>query len=182
MPIQRLSRAPTGPAPQPPQNPVTRGLALGCALVFALAFVVAGLLPLAALVGLVGLLPREAYFGEQSPVWPVSAGLGFLAVGVYLLSNLIRSLARKPRLSPRLFAVLVALTLAVPLHGWLFFGRTVEASSTGLTLPGGLTIFIPLNLPLDIWLAKAATALLALVLDVFLLSEILGLGWFMQEE
>ncbi len=179
MPIQRLSRAPTGPAPQPPQNPVTRGLALGCALVFALAFVVAGLLPLAALVGL---LPREAYFGEQSPVWLVSAGLGFLAVGVYLLSNLIRSLARKPRLSPRLFAVLVALTLAVPLHGWLFFGRTVEASSTGLTLPGGLTVFIPLNLPLDIWLAKAATALLALVLDVFLLSEILGLGWFMQEE
>ena len=179
MPIQRHSRAPTGPAPRPPQNPVTRGLALGCALVFALAFVVAGLLPLAALVGL---LPREAYFGEQSPVWPVSAGLGFLAVGVYLFGNLIRSLARKPRFSPRLFAVLVALTLAVPLHGWLFFGRAVETSSTGLTLPGGPTIFIPLNLPLDIWLAKAATALLALVLDVFLLSEILGLGWFMQEE
>ena len=179
MSIQRLSRAPTGPASQPPQSPLTLGLALGCAFMFALAFVVAGLLPLAALAGL---LPREAYFGDQSPVWPVSAGLGFLAVGIYLLSNLIRSLARKPRLSPRLFAVLVALTLAVPLHGWLFFDRTVEASSAGLTLPGGLTVFIPLNLPLDIWLAKAATALLALVLDVFLLSEILGLGWFMQEE
>ncbi len=145
--------------------------AFGCAFLFALAFLVAGTWPLLALFGV---FPREAYFGDQSPLIPVVAGLGFLAVGIYLMSNLIRAAMRRPPLSGRLVGVIVALTLAIPLHWWLFFGTSVGASRSRLRV----LLFEMTNSTFDFILAKITVALLSLVLDLVLVSELFGLGWF----
>jgi hypothetical protein len=80
---------------------------------FALAFIVAGLLPFLALLNI---SPRDEFFGGQSPVPIVASALGFLTVGIYLMGNVLRSAAGLPHFSRRIFADIVALSLALPLH------------------------------------------------------------------
>jgi len=142
---------------------------------FALAFLVTGILPWLALFNV---FPRDEYFGGQSPFPIVAASVGFLAVGVYLTGNLIRSAAGLPHFPRRILGDIIALALAVPLHWWLFFGKNTQGSVTGITLPGGVTLFTTTNLPFDFILAKIAVAFLCIVLDLLLISEFFGLGWF----
>lgn len=63
-------------------------------------------------------------------------------------------------------------------HWWLFFGKTISGSVTGISLFGGISLFITTNLPLDFFLAKFVSAIICVVLDRILISEVLGLGWF----
>ncbi len=156
-----------GPAPPP--------AAVGCAFLIALAFIIAGLLPFLALLDV---FPRDEYFGGR-PAFPiVAASLGFTAIGVYLMVNVFRAAVGLPRTSGRVFALVVAFSLAVPLHWWLFFGKAVEGSVSGVTLPGGISVFTTANLPLDFILAKVGIAVISIVLDLVLVSEVFGLGWF----
>ncbi|RME89408.1 MAG: hypothetical protein D6770_04490, partial [Anaerolineae bacterium] len=49
----------------------------------------------------------------------------------------------------------------------------------GITLPGGITIFTSLNLPLiRLILGKIIVAIVCVIIDLILISEIFGLGWF----
>jgi len=149
--------------------------AWGCAFLFALAFLIAGVLPFLALFNV---FPRDEYFGGEPPFPIVAASVAFLAVGVYLMSNVIRSAVGLSHFSRRIFADIVAFSLAIPFHWWLFFGKAIAGSATGITLPGGITLFTTANLPFDFILAKIVVAVLCLILDLFLISEIFGLGWF----
>ena len=131
------------------------------------------------LLALFNVLPFNEYAGPRGPFLPVvAAALGFIAVGLYLLTNLFRSAVGLPHLSNRIFAGIVAVSLAVPLHWWLFFGEATDGSATGVSLFGGITIFTTMPLPFDFLLAKIVVAVLCVVLDLVVISEVLGLGWF----
>jgi hypothetical protein len=155
-----------------------RPLAFGCGCLFSLAFILAGLLPIAALMNI---LPRAEYFGNQ-PLFPVvSAGLAFLAVGMSMLINIFLTATGGQRLSGRVIADLIAFFLAIPFHWWLFFGKPDKDAVTGLGL-GVITLFTTSNLPLNFILAKIATAVICLIIDLYLISEIFGLGWFYMDD
>ncbi len=171
----RPSRPSPPDAPQPPDSRPPSPAAWGCAFLFALAFIVAGLLPFLALFNV---FPRDEYFGGHPPFPIVAAALGFTVVGFYLMGNVLRSAVGLPRLSGRVFADIVAFSLALPLHWWLFFGKATGSSTTGITLPGGITISVAVDLPLDFILAKVAVAVICIILDLVLISELFGLGWF----
>ncbi len=162
-------------SPQPPDSGSPPPAAFGCAFLFALAFIIAGVLPFLALFNV---FPREEYFGGVAPFPIVAASVGFLAVGVYLMGNVIRSAVGMPRFSGRILGDIVAFSLAVPLHWWLFFGKAAAGSVSGITLPGGITLFTTANLPFDFILAKIVVAVLVVILDLLLISELFGLGWF----
>lgn len=165
------------PAPDEPQPPeaAPQPVAIGCALLFALAFVIAGLLPFLALLDV---FPRDEYFGGQ-PVFPIlAASLGFIAVGVYLMVTFLRAALGLPRTLGRVFALIVAFSLAVPFHWWLFFGEAAEVSVAGITLPGGFTVFSTAYQLLNFIVAKVVVAVVCVILDLVLISEVFGLGWF----
>lgn len=171
----RSAQPPPTQGRSPSEREEVSPVAWGCFFLFALAFILGGLLPVLALLGV---FPREEYFGDQPALIIVVASLGFFFMGVYLLIVFIRALAGLPPPSGRIFADLIVFSLAVPFHYWLFFVWDAQAIS-GLTLPGGITIFTSLNLPLiRLILGKIVVALVCLILDLFLISEIFGLGWF----
>ncbi|RME42619.1 MAG: hypothetical protein D6791_17300 [Chloroflexi bacterium] len=175
MPTIRSSPSFFSDRPQPPDSDPPPPAAWGCAFLFALVFIIAGLLPFLALLNI---FPRDEYFGGQSPFPIVASALGFIAVGIYLMGNVFRSAAGLPRFSGRILADIVAFSLALPFHWWLFFGTAAQSSATGITLPGGITIFTTTNLPIDFILAKIVVAVICIILDLVLISEVFGLGWF----
>jgi len=143
----------------------------GCSLLF----LWVGLLPLLALLNI---LPRDGFFGGQSPLMPVLGSLPFAAVGLYFLANAVTLLASGRRLSDRLLFNLGVFFLAIPFHYWLFFGKADKGSVTGISLPGGFSISILDNSNLSFMLGKIAMAVLLVIVDLYLASELLGLGWF----
>ncbi|WP_457652196.1 hypothetical protein [Rhodocaloribacter sp.] len=171
----RSSKSSPPDEPQPPDSGPPFPGAWGCAFLFALTFVAFGLLPFLALAGI---FPRDEFFGGQSPIPIVGGSLGFIAVGLYLMGNLFRSAVGLPRFSGRLFADIVAFSLVLPFHWWLFFGKATGGSVSGITMPGGITIFSKTNLPIDFILAKIVVAVICIILDLILVSEVFGLGWF----
>ncbi|RME88079.1 MAG: hypothetical protein D6770_07805, partial [Anaerolineae bacterium] len=140
----RPSQPPPPEGPQPPDSESPSPVAWGCLFLLALALISGGLLPFLALLNV---FPREAYFDGQPVFIIVVASLGFFFMGVYLLITFIRAAAGLPPIPGRIFADLIVFSLAVPFHWWLFFVWDAQAVG-GITLPGGITIFTSLNLPL----------------------------------
>lgn len=175
MGTNRSSQPPPTERPSSPEGDATSPVARGCFFLLALAFILGGLLPALALLGV---FPREEYFGGQ-PAFPIVVGsLALFFVGIYLFVAFIRAAAGLPPPSGRTFANLVVLAVAVPLHWWLFFVWDTQAVG-GLPLPGGIIVFTRLNLPpFQLVLGKVGVGLLCLILDLILISEIFGLGWF----
>ncbi len=175
------------PSPPPPDkkedDAFTTAAAWGCAILFVASFFVAGALPFLALLHV---LPKsEQAFGGTPSFLVLSVGVAFLAAGVYMARSLLR------RLFPRSFsgwsyrgfrvlADIIVAALAVPFHWYVFFGKPT-AGSTGLILPGGIVLFANLKWPLEPILDKFIVAILAILLDMILLSEIFGLGWIRWE-
>ncbi len=160
------------------QSPHSRPplVAWGCAVLFALAFISAGVLPL---LSLFHVFPRAGDMGDHPPLFPVVASaLGFIAVGLYMMGNIVRSAIGLPRFSTRILADIIVVALALPFNWWLFFGKATGDSTTSITLPLGITLFTTAPLPFDFILAKLALGLICIILDLILVSEVLGLGWF----
>ncbi|RME08139.1 MAG: hypothetical protein D6803_01985, partial [Anaerolineae bacterium] len=85
-------------------------MAWGCFFLFALAFIIAGLLPFLALLNV---FPREESFSGQ-PAFPIVVGsLAFFFVGIYLMITFIRAAAGLPPITGRIFADLIVFSLAV---------------------------------------------------------------------
>ncbi len=156
----------------PPENEVlAAGVSCGCGMLF----LVTGLLPVLALLNI---LPRAGFFGRASPLLVVMGGLPFAAVGLYFIGNAGSLLIRGRRLSDRLLLNLGMFFLAIPFHYWLFFGRSGGESITSISLPGGLVISFFERGKIAFITAKIAVALLLAGMDLYLISEALGLGWF----
>ncbi len=102
----------------------------------------------------------------------------FVVAGLYLIGNASASFLQKGKLSTRLLFDLVVGFLALPLHSWLFFGKPDGVSITSIVLPGGTGISLFDTNHLSFLIAKAVVALLLVALDLYLISEIFGLGWF----
>jgi hypothetical protein len=143
----------------------------GCGLLF----LWVGLLPLLALLNI---LPHDGFSGGQSSLMPVLGSLPFAAVGLYFLANAVVLLASGRHLPSRLLFTLGMFFLAIPFHYWLFFGKAGEGSTTGISLPGGFLISFFDNSHLSFMLGKIAMAFLLVIIDLYLVSEFLGLGWF----
>ena len=159
------------PAPPSQTGPAAAAVNCGCGLLF----LIPGLMPLLALLNL---LPRDQYFGGQSPLLPVLGGLPFIAVGLYFLVNAVTLLISKRRLPQRLLFNLGVFFLAIPFHYWLFFGKRGGESVTSINLPGGAIVSFLDRGTLSFILAKIAMAILLVVIDLFLISEFLGRNWF----
>ncbi len=169
---------PASPKPSHQQMPalaenrvVRAATGCGCGLLF----LGVGILPLLVLLNI---FPREEYFGGRSPLLPVLGSLPFAVVGLYFIANAVAVLLRAGPLPGRLLLNVGLFTLALPLHYWLFFGKATEGSTTGVRLPGGLFVSFFATTALDTLLAKVALAVLLFAVDLYLISEVFRLGWF----
>ncbi len=166
--------------PEPEEAPESTALAWGCVVMFALGFLVAGSAPLLAFFGV---LPgSDQFFGTAPRLVVLSVSVAFLGAGLYMMHGLLSRAARPvagrlPHVR-RILILFILAALAVPLHWWLFFGRATAGSATALVLPGGFVLFPRIRVPLEFLLAKFVVGLLALLLDLVLVSELFGLGWF----
>ena len=158
--------------PPAPENTVLASVVnCGCGALF----LSTGTLPLLAWLNV---LPRGNFFGDTSPFVVVVASLPFAVVGLYFIGNAGMLLFNRNRLSERLLFNLGMFFLAIPFHYWLFFEGSDGGSVTGIALPGGFNFFFFDSSKLSIILAKIVVALLVIVIDLYLVSELLGLGWF----
>ncbi len=162
-----------------PPTPENKALAsvvhCGCGVLF----LGAGLLPFLALLNI---LPRADFFGNAPPfIGVIGISLPFVAVGLYFIDNAGTLLGSRRRLSRRLLFNLVMFFLAIPFHYWLFFGKPDGGSVTGISLPGGLVFSFFDTGYVSFVMGKIVVALLLVVMDLYLISEILGLGWFVLE-
>ncbi|GAB4532090.1 MAG: hypothetical protein Fur0018_20510 [Anaerolineales bacterium] len=160
--------------PQPPDSGPPSPTAFGCVFLFPLAFIAGGLWMLWAIFG--G-MPRETFEGVPGFIIVVG-GLAFLTVGVYLLIVFIRAAAGLPSISGRVFADIILFLIAIPFNYWLFFGKAAGGAAAGTTAPGGIAIFLPLPPIVSLIVKKTVVGLVCLVVDLLLVSEIFGLGWF----
>jgi len=141
------------------------------------AFLIGGLLPLLAATGL---LPNsEGFFGETPPWIVVVAGIPFILVGFYFLSLALGALGSHPSTEvPRWLADTILFFLIIPFHVWLLSGRSVVRSKQSIGLPLGWRLVLRGGEPL--LLAKIVVGILVFIVDLYLLSEVLGLGWFIR--
>lgn len=137
----------------------------------------------------VGLLPVAAFlaggtFGQVTDrgeaVMRAFLGVPFALVGVFFLANAVFLLIARRRLPARLLFDGLALGLAVAFHYRLFFGRATGEGSAGLPLPGGLFVEVPWPLPPNSVLTKVGLAVLLVILDGDLLSELWALIWYVK--
>ena len=141
----------------------------GCSALLLLA---GGLLMLVAL----DVLPnREQFYGDV-PFWiGLVVGGAFFLTGVLLLFRMLFPAGRaSPSLARWVFNA-VLLLLILPFHFWLFSGRGVVGSELSVILPIG-TFFASSGESL--WVTKVMVGVLVLLVDLYLLSEVVGLGWF----
>ncbi len=159
------SHPPAGQQPSPGCTVLGRA---GCGLVFIL---LGGMPILAAL----NLLPGEDFFGESPPWIAVTASFAFVLLGVYFLALAASQPARRATPFPRWLADLLLFIIAIPFHYWLFFGKSVEGGGLSIGLPG-----VSIELPRWVSLleAKLVVGVIVLMIDLLLISEIAGLGWF----
>ncbi len=162
--------------PTPENKALASVISCGCGVLF----LGAGLLPFLALLNI---LPRAGFFGNASPSMVVIGSLASAAVGLvglYFIDNAGTLLGSRRRLSDRLLFNLAMFFLAISFHYLLFFGKPGGGSVTSISLPGGLVLsfFDTGNVS---FVVKIAVALLLVVMDLYLISEILGLGWFFLE-
>ena len=170
---------PTSPNREVPPAPENKALAsvvnCGCGMLF----LSTGVLPLLAWLNI---LPRGDFFGDAPPFLVIVASLPFAVVGLYFISNAGMLLFNRRRLSERVLLNLGMFFLAIPFHYWLFFGSSDKGSVTGISLPGGLDLFFFDNGKLSFVVGKIAVALLVIAMDLYLVSELLGLGWFVSTD
>ena len=168
---------PVPPNREVPPTPENKALAsavnCGCGMLF----LSTGILPILAWLNI---LPRGNFFGDAPPFLVIVASLPFAVVGLYFISNAGMLLFNRRRLSERLLFNLGMFFLAIPFHYWLFFEGSDKGSVTSITLPGGLNLFFFDNGKLSLILAKIAVALLVIVMDLYLVSELLEQGWFVS--
>jgi hypothetical protein len=160
--------------PTPENKALASVVSCGCGVLF----LGTGLLPFLALLNI---LPRAGFFGNASPFMVVIGSLAFVAVGLYFIDNAGTLLVSGRRLSGRLLFNLAMFFLAIPFHYWLFFGKPGGGSVTSIALPGGLVFSFFDTGNVSFVVGKIAVALLLVVMDLYLISEILGLGWFFLE-
>ena len=141
-------------------------------------FLGTGLLPFLAWLNI---LPRAGFFGHAPPFMVVLGSLALATVGLYFVGNAGTLLVSGRRLSNRLLLNLGILFLALPLHYWLFLGKPEGASVTSIALPGGFVLSFSDTSKISFLLGKVATALLLVAIDLYLVSEALGLGWFVLQ-